>query len=150
MFFVNREGLKGNAMVGGCLGHGDHEMIKFIWVPWESVFEGLGVHECWSVFRKYFLEPWEQANSLCLKSSNWGRRPAWLNRELLMDLRSKTKLHDLWKWSWTSWEDNTTVFVWYIQNCVWYIQGADMKGRRSVRVETGQCCVRQEELFIVC
>lgn len=28
--------------------------------PWEFGFEGLGVHECWPVFRKYFLEPQEE------------------------------------------------------------------------------------------
>lgn len=65
--------------------------------PWEFEFEGLGVHECWSVFRKYFLEPWEQAIPQCLKSNNRGRRPAWHNGELLMVLKGKMKLHDLWK-----------------------------------------------------
>jgi len=29
LLFVNREGLVGDAMVGGCLGHSDHEMVEF-------------------------------------------------------------------------------------------------------------------------
>jgi len=29
LLFVNREGLVGDVMVGGCLGHSDHEMIEF-------------------------------------------------------------------------------------------------------------------------
>ena len=28
--FVNREGLESDMMVGGCLGHSDHEMIGFL------------------------------------------------------------------------------------------------------------------------
>lgn len=42
--------------------------------------EGLGIHKCWPVFRKYFLEPQEQAIPQCLKSNNQGRQSAWLNR----------------------------------------------------------------------
>ena len=116
----------GDVMVGGCVGHSDHEMAEFkifsvmrkkdgrvatldfrranlkllgellSRVPWESAFEGLGVHK-WSVFENYLLEAQEQAIPLCPKSSKRGRRPAWLNRELLMELRRKKKLYDLWK-----------------------------------------------------
>ena len=79
LLFVNREGLVGDVVVGGCLGHSDHKMVEFKLVsvmrekdsrvatlgfrranfkpfsrvPWESASEGLGVHECWSVFKKH-------------------------------------------------------------------------------------------------
>ena len=66
-------------------------------VPWESAFEGLGVHECWSVFKNHLLKAQEQAIPWCPKSSKQGRRPAWLNRELLVELRREKKLDDLWK-----------------------------------------------------
>jgi len=66
-------------------------------VPWKSTFEGLGVHECWSVFKNDLLEAQEQAIPLCCKSSKRGRRPAWLNREFLMELKRKKELCDLWK-----------------------------------------------------
>ena len=29
LLFTNREGLVGDVVVGGCLGHSDHEMIEF-------------------------------------------------------------------------------------------------------------------------
>ena len=29
LLLVNREGLVGDVMVGGCLGHSDHEMVVF-------------------------------------------------------------------------------------------------------------------------
>ena len=127
LLITNREALVGDVMVGGCLGHSDHEMVElklcsvkrkkdsrfatlafrraniklfrelFNRVPWECAFEGLGVHECWSVFKNHRLEAQEQAIPLCRKSSKRGRRPAWLNRELLVELRRKKKLDDLWK-----------------------------------------------------
>ena len=89
----------GDVLVGGCLGHSDHKMVEFkIFgvmtkkvirvatldfqkanfellrellksVPWESLSEGLGVHECWSVFKHHLLEAQEQAISVCRKSS---------------------------------------------------------------------------------
>ncbi|KAK4806138.1 hypothetical protein QYF61_001061 [Mycteria americana] len=127
LLFVNGEGLVGDVMVGGCLGHSDHEMVELkifsvmrkkdsrvatldfrranfkllgeliSRVPWESAFEGLGVHECWSAFKNHLLEAQEQAIPLCRKSNKWGRRPAWLKRELLVELKRKKKLYDLWK-----------------------------------------------------
>ena len=35
LLFVNREGLVGDVMVGGCLGHNDHEMIR-VFDSWRS------------------------------------------------------------------------------------------------------------------
>ena len=120
LLFVN-EGFVGEVMVGSCLGHSDHEMLEFkIFsvmrkkdsrvatldfrranfplfrelfgrVPWDSAVEGLGVDECWSVFKNHLLEAEEQAIPLCCKSSKWGRRPAWLKRELLMEVKRKKK-----------------------------------------------------------
>ena len=29
LLFVNRDGLMGDVMIGGCLGHSDHEMVEF-------------------------------------------------------------------------------------------------------------------------
>ena len=127
LLIMTREALVGDVMVGGCLGHSDHEMVEFKLlsvkrkkdsrvatldfrranfkvfrelfsrVPWESAFEDLGVHECWSFFKDHLLEAQEKAISLCHKSRKQGRRPAWLNRELLVELKRKKKLYDLWK-----------------------------------------------------
>ena len=34
---------------------------------------------------------------MCRKTSRWGRRSVWLNRELWLELRKKTRVYDLWK-----------------------------------------------------
>ncbi|GAB0207221.1 mitochondrial enolase superfamily member 1 [Grus japonensis] len=68
-----------------------------------------GVHECWSVFKNHLVKVQEQVIPFCQKSSKQGRRPAWLNRELLMELQKKNKLYDLWKRGQTSQEDYIAV-----------------------------------------
>lgn len=52
----------------------------------ETAFESLGVREGWSVFKNHLLEAQEPAIPLCCKSSKQDRRPAWMDRELLMEL----------------------------------------------------------------
>jgi len=69
----------------------------FCRLPWKSAFVSLGVHECWSVFKNQLLAAQEQAIPLCRMSSKWGRRPAWLSREPLVELRRESKLYGLWK-----------------------------------------------------
>jgi len=51
----------------------------------------------WAVFKNHPLEAREQAIPLCRNLIKQGRRPAWLNGELLTDLRRKKKLYDPWK-----------------------------------------------------
>ncbi|KAK4818760.1 hypothetical protein QYF61_018932 [Mycteria americana] len=127
LLFVNREGLAGDVTVGGRLQHSDHEMVEFsilgevrsgvsrtatldFWradfglfrrlvdrVPWEAVLKGKVVQESWTFFKKEVLKAQEQAIPMCQKTSQWGRRPAWLNRELWPELRKKRRVYDLWK-----------------------------------------------------
>ena len=59
-------------------------------VLWESALEGVGVHECWSLFNSHVLAQ-EQAIPRWWKTSKWSRRPAWLTRDLL-NLRQKRKV----------------------------------------------------------
>ncbi|GAB0183186.1 hypothetical protein GRJ2_000783900 [Grus japonensis] len=90
LLLAKTEGLVGDVMVGGCLGHNDHEMIGFdSWrskegdwqncclgvleadfgmfrrvvdrVPWEAVLKGKGVQEGWTFFKKEILKVQEQA-----------------------------------------------------------------------------------------
>jgi len=86
----------GDVRVGGCLGHSDHEIVEckifsvirkkdmsvatpgfrrgnfklsrelFSRVPWKSACEGLGVHECWPVFKNLLLEGAGAGNSTVL------------------------------------------------------------------------------------
>ncbi|KAK4814759.1 hypothetical protein QYF61_026736 [Mycteria americana] len=125
--FTNREGLVSDVMVGGCLGHSDHKMIDFLIlgeaargvsktatldfrradfglfrrlverVPWEAALKGKGVQEGWTFFKEGVLKAQEQSVPRCRKTSRWGRRPAWLNRELWLELRKKRRVYNLWK-----------------------------------------------------
>ncbi|KAK4821440.1 hypothetical protein QYF61_020023 [Mycteria americana] len=127
LLFTNREGLVSHVMVGGRLGQSDHEMIDFsilgkvrrgvsrtatldFWradfglfrkladrVPWDVVLKGKGVQEGWAFFKKEMLQAQEQAIPRCRKMTQWGRRRAWLNRELWLELRKKRRVYDLWK-----------------------------------------------------
>ncbi|GAB0203785.1 hypothetical protein GRJ2_002844100 [Grus japonensis] len=127
LLFANREGLVGDVMIGGHLGHRDHEMIEFLilgevkrvasrtatldfWradfgllrrlvgrVPWEAVLKGKGVQEGWTLVQKEILKAQEQAVPMCQKTSWQGRRLAWLNRQLWLELRIKRRVYGLWK-----------------------------------------------------
>ncbi|KAK4815187.1 LOW QUALITY PROTEIN: hypothetical protein QYF61_021047 [Mycteria americana] len=124
-----------DVMVGGCLGQSDHEMIEFLIhgeaargvsktatldfrrvdfglfrrlverVPWEAALMGKGVQEGWTFFKEEVLKTQEQAVPRCRKTSRWGRRPAWLTRELWLELRRKRRVYDLWKKGWATQED---------------------------------------------
>ncbi|KAK4826466.1 LOW QUALITY PROTEIN: hypothetical protein QYF61_009193 [Mycteria americana] len=47
----------------------------------------------------------ERAVPRCRKTSRQGRRPAWLTRELWLELRRKRRVYDLWKKGWATQED---------------------------------------------
>ena len=51
--------------------------------PWETVHMGKGAEENRQIFKKAFLI----------------KRPAWLNQILLVQLKSKKKMHRQWKWA---------------------------------------------------
>ncbi|KAK4817404.1 hypothetical protein QYF61_013274 [Mycteria americana] len=66
-------------------------------VPWEAALMGKGVQEGWTFFKEEVLKAQERAVPRCRKTSRWGRRPAWLTRELWLELRKKRRVYDLWK-----------------------------------------------------
>ena len=118
LLLVNREELAGEVKVGGCLGCSDHEMIEFSIlgetkrgvskpatsdfqranfdlfkrlinkIPWEAALKDMGVQEGWTYFKREVLKAQEQAVPVCPKTSRRGRRPAWLNRDLWLDLKN--------------------------------------------------------------
>ncbi|KAF1468727.1 hypothetical protein FQV17_0013856, partial [Megadyptes antipodes antipodes] len=55
------------------------------------------VQEGWTIFKKEVLKAQEQAVPVCCKKNRQGRRPAWLNGELLLGLRKKRRVYRLWK-----------------------------------------------------
>ncbi|KAF1497439.1 Anaphase-promoting complex subunit 4, partial [Megadyptes antipodes antipodes] len=62
-----------------------------------TVLKGKGIQEGWTIFKKEVLKAQEQAVPVCRKKNGWGRRPAWLNGELLLGLRKKRRVYRLWK-----------------------------------------------------
>ncbi|KAK4829746.1 LOW QUALITY PROTEIN: hypothetical protein QYF61_006455 [Mycteria americana] len=75
-------------------------------VPWEIVLKGKGVQEGWAFFKKELLKAQEQAVPMCGKTNQQGRRPAWLNRELLLRLRKKRRVYHFWKKGQTTQEEH--------------------------------------------
>ncbi|KAF1435562.1 hypothetical protein FQV21_0002216, partial [Spheniscus demersus] len=55
------------------------------------------VQEGWTFFKKEVLKAQEQSVPVCRKKNGWGRRPAWLNGELLLGFRKKRRVYCLWK-----------------------------------------------------
>jgi len=122
LILTNKEGLVEHVKAGGSLGCSDHEMVEFRilcggsrgisriktldfrranfglfkellgGIPWARALEGTGVQECWSLFKHHFLHAQDQGIPLSKKSSKGGRRPAWLSKELLAELRWKRKV----------------------------------------------------------
>ena len=104
LLFVNKEGLMGEVVIGGCLDHSDHEIVEFQiigdrrktasktstldmgradfgllkellrQVPWESAFEGVGVHECWSLFKSHLFKSTGAGNSKVLEVKQVGQK----------------------------------------------------------------------------
>ncbi|XP_071884244.1 small ribosomal subunit protein mS29 isoform X1 [Anas platyrhynchos] len=121
------ERLVGDVVVGSCLGQSDREMVEFSIlgearkgtsktavldfqradfelfrtlvgrVPWEAVLKGRRVQEGWALFKREILMAQERSVPICPKTSWRGRRPAWLNRELWLELRRKKRVYNLWK-----------------------------------------------------
>jgi len=63
--------------------------------PWVRALKGRGVQKCWSLFKHHFLHAQERCIPLRKKSTKGGRRPAWLNKELLAEIRWKRKVHGM-------------------------------------------------------
>ncbi|KAK4826229.1 hypothetical protein QYF61_006270 [Mycteria americana] len=88
LLFTNREGLVSHVMVGGRLGQSDHEMIEFL-IRGEAA---RGVSKTATLdFRRADFGLFRRL------TSRQGRRPAWLTRELWLELRKKRRVYDLWK-----------------------------------------------------
>jgi len=62
-----------------------------------------------NLFKRHFLYAQEQCIPLRKKSSKGSRRPAWLNKELLAEIRQKRKLNGMWNEGQTTWEEYRNV-----------------------------------------
>ncbi|KAF4793362.1 hypothetical protein TURU_112092 [Turdus rufiventris] len=104
LLFANRDGLVGDVVVGGHLGHSDHESIEFsifgeirrninktftldfrradfdlfrrliLRVPWEAALKNKGVQERWVCFKTEILRVQEQTVPVCRKDKEAVRK----------------------------------------------------------------------------
>lgn len=65
------------------------------------------------------------------KSSKQGRRPAWLNKELPLEVGQKKKIYDLWK--------QDQALQWVVKDMQFL--GENMRNLCSACVDIGQCCL---------
>jgi len=121
LVLTNKEGLVEDVKAGGSLGCSDHEMVEIRilsegsrvinrikildfrranfglfkellgGISWVRALEGTGVQECWSLFKHHFLHAQDQCIPLRKISSKGGRRPTWMSKELLAEIRWKRK-----------------------------------------------------------
>ena len=125
----------GDIRIGGCLGCSDHVMVGFTSLknigqakskirklnfrkanfqlfrelvnkmPWETVLKSEVVEQSWQIFKEAFLRAQELSIPRCRKSGKEGKRPAWLNQDLLVKLKSKKRMHRQWKQGQVLWEE---------------------------------------------
>jgi len=135
LVLMNKEGLVEDVKAGGSFGSSDHEIENFrilrggsraisriktldfsranfgIFkelpgrIPRVRALEGRAVQEFWSLFNHHFLHAQDLCIPLSKNSSKGGRRPAWMSKELLAELRRKIKVHGLWKDGQATWEE---------------------------------------------
>jgi len=67
--------------------------------------EAQGVQESWSLFKHRFLHAQDRCIPLSKKSSKVGRRPAWISKDLLAELKCKRKVYGMWKEGQATWEE---------------------------------------------
>jgi len=139
LVLTNKEGRVEDVKAGGRIDCRDHEMVNFrilhggsrvisriktldfkranfgIYkellggILWARALEGRGVQECWSLFKHHFVQAQERSIHLRKKSSKGDRRLAWLNSELLAELRWKRKVRGMWNEGQATWEEYRNV-----------------------------------------
>ncbi|PKU32701.1 hypothetical protein llap_16995 [Limosa lapponica baueri] len=74
-------------------------------VPWDKALEGRGAQESWLIFKDHLLQAQERCIPAKRKSGKNARRPAWMNRELLDNLKQKKEAYRGWKQGQVGWEE---------------------------------------------
>ncbi|CAM5085999.1 unnamed protein product [Natator depressus] len=127
LLLTNRVELVGEAKVDGNLGGSDHELVEFriltqgrkvssrirtldfrkadfdslreqmARIPWRTNMKGKGVQESWLYFKESLLRLQGQTIPMSRRNSKHGKRPAWLNGEILADLKHKKEAYKKWK-----------------------------------------------------
>jgi len=119
LVLTNKVELVENVKAGGSFGCSDHEMVEFRilcgesraisritaldfrranfgyfkdlagGISWVRALEGRGIQKNWSLFKRHFLHAQDRCIPMSKKSSKEGRRPAWMSKELLGELKWK-------------------------------------------------------------
>ena len=59
----------------------------------------MGVEQSWQIFKEAFSRRAQELSiPRCWKSGKEGKRPPWLNRDRLLKLENKKKMHRQWKY----------------------------------------------------
>ncbi|KFV15062.1 hypothetical protein N340_07525, partial [Tauraco erythrolophus] len=74
-------------------------------VQWDEALQGRRAQKSWLIFKDHFLQAQEQCVPTKRKSGRNTRRPAWMNKELLDQLRHKKKAYRGWKQGQVAWEE---------------------------------------------
>ncbi|KAK4806963.1 LOW QUALITY PROTEIN: hypothetical protein QYF61_027330 [Mycteria americana] len=135
LMVTNASELISDVKIGGSLGCSDHALVEFTVLrdmgqarsivrtlnfrkanfqlfkelvssaPWETVLTDKGAEQSWQIFKDAFHKAQELSVPRCRKSGKEGKRPAWLDRDLLVKLKSKRELHRQWKGTWEEYRD---------------------------------------------
>lgn len=62
-------------------------------IPWARTLEGKGALESWLIFKHRVLQAQDRCIPMRKKSSKGGKRPAWMGKELLGNLKQKKKAY---------------------------------------------------------
>jgi len=136
---MSKEGLVEYVKAGGSLSCSDHEMVEFRilgggsttmsriktldfkranfdlfkdllgGILWVRALEVRGVQESWSLFKHHFVHAQDWYIPLSKKSSTGGRRPAWMSKEILVELRCKRNVYGMCKEGQATWEEYRNV-----------------------------------------
>ncbi|CAM5085424.1 unnamed protein product, partial [Natator depressus] len=78
------------------LGRRDGLSFALLSLDQEKAFNRVD-QESWLYFKESLLRLQGQTIPMCRKNSKYGRRPAWLNSEILADLKHKKEAYKKWK-----------------------------------------------------
>ncbi|KFV05198.1 hypothetical protein N340_02153, partial [Tauraco erythrolophus] len=74
-------------------------------VRWDKALEGRGAQERWIIFKDHLLQAQEQCIPTNRKLGKNARRPSWMNKELLDQLKSKKLAYRGWKQGQVTWAE---------------------------------------------
>ncbi|KFZ63181.1 hypothetical protein N338_13267, partial [Podiceps cristatus] len=74
-------------------------------VAWDKALEGRGTQESWLIFKGHLLQAQERCIPRKRKSGKNARRSAWMNKELLDELKQKKEAYRGWKQGQVAWEE---------------------------------------------